>query len=133
MTQYLLKPGMRSFTFNYWVLLFPALLTAEIFIYRWMKDKYIIRTYANLHIATVIFRMIVFPLLTTVLAVRMITHMSMADAATNGRLYRKILSWTGDIVFIIGHIFFILMIRKRNSRPVQEPASENDYLHEFEG
>ena len=121
-----------SMAFNYKHLLCIVVLVADILIYWWLRNKFIHRRYANIHIWSVIVQMIVVPLFSGLAVMLIITHTIHAESIYGGITVILAFIVSCFLFFIIGHVFLILVILKRNQWPSQLTASANDQLQEFD-
>jgi|GEM_PF-5012292 len=125
-------PAMKPFEVSFLNVFYPSLLLCEVFIYRWLRNKYIIRKYANLHIWSVLVKMVILTPCMVLLAFLLPYYFSKAAFAEISTELRWFVFWGGNSFFLIGHIFLILVILQRNKWPSQRTATANDELQEFE-
>jgi hypothetical protein len=125
-------PALKPFSISFLNIFYPMLLLSEIFIYRWLRNKYIIRKYANLHIWCVLFKIVFVPPLAMLAVFLGSYYFKNEDLASVVMPFKQTLFWGGTGFFIIGHIFLIMVILKRNKWPSQLTASANDQLQEFD-
>ena len=78
-------PSLRPYEISFWNIFYPLLLLLEIFIYRWLRNKYIIRKYANLHIWSVLVKMVILTPFMVLLAMLLPSYYSMAEFAAISR------------------------------------------------
>lgn len=118
---------------GFWACFYPALLIAEIFIYRWLHHKYIVRLYANIHIWSVIIAIIILPVLGILVIVWLYLHPFTTEYISVLVMVSFTVRWGRNIALITGHIFFILLILERNNRPVyNSTGNPGDHLNEFD-
>lgn len=117
--------------FNFWLVFYPVLFIAEIFIYRWLGSKRIVKKYADIHLWTLVISKVIIPLFSVLFT---------ATVALNGDIqtlkllapFSKTIIITGHVLFIIGHAFFALLIVNRNKiAAAVQPSSTEDVLDEF--
>lgn len=118
---------------NFWSFFYPALFILEIFIYRCLRHKNIIRLYANIHLWTLAITKAIIPLLFPLFVHVIFAFMSPGEIAAFMYPFINVLRIAMLALLITGHVFLILLIIKRNSYPVKENTGDDsrDHLHEF--
>lgn len=123
-------PAGREITFNKWVLLYPALVVVDMLIYNWLRTKHIVRRYATIHTWSVMTHMIILPVLSLLLIIIVSQQYGLEELLTASWI-SGLLGLAGLLLFIVGHLFLLMLISKRNDHIMQE-KDPTDYLHEFE-
>jgi len=121
----------RDFTF--FTLFYLLLFAAEIFIYRWLRRKHIVKLYANIHILSVLVAKIFVPLLYMSFLKLAVYYFNYSDLYSILLSVVRPLQMAATFFLIGGHVFFIMAIIKRNDYPQQEAATDGsgDVLNEF--
>lgn len=130
MSRVLSSTSASNIAFNKWVFLFPALVLVDICIYIWLRNQYIVRRYANIHTWSVIIQLMVLPVL-SLLAVILVSHYYGLEELATVSWLSGLVGLVGLFFFIVGHVFLLMLISKRNDHKVQA-QNPDDYLHEFE-
>jgi hypothetical protein len=118
--------------FSFWSVFLLLLMLADIFIYRWLRKKYIIRLYANLHVLSVFIKMILLPILAFLFMLLLPYYASPGAVITIGTNFSQIALWAGMVILLAGHVFLAIVIIHRNRWPLQENETAAGYLTEFD-